>query len=74
MERIPQFCSVCGARLAPSENVQGYDPYSGEPVAEQSLHCTNPTVAVSVGRLGLSKTEYVYHPTWTNENNQWVQN
>lgn len=67
---VPQYCGVCGSRLVPSENVQGYDPYTGTPIAEQSLHCSNPSTRVT-GRF-IVKTDIVYHPSWTNEAGHWV--
>lgn len=69
MERIPMFCSVCGSRLVPSSHIESYDVYTGEPVTEERLHCTNPTVRSNK----FTKTT-IHHPSWEFTNNSWVQN
>lgn len=71
--RTPAYCAVCGSRLAPSTDVQGYDPYTGDPVAAAKLHCNNPTVDV-YGLFFNKKTSTTYHPSWAQQSDDsWAQ-
>lgn len=70
--RTPTFCSVCGSRLVPDSEIQGYDVYTGLPVSSAELYCNNPTVEVS-GSFFNKRTATINHPSWAEVDGVWEQ-
>jgi hypothetical protein len=71
MEKVPQFCTVCGSRLATESEVTGYDAYTGEANESHNLICNNPTIRVSGSFF--KTTETINHPAWSNATGSWQQ-
>jgi len=70
--RVPSFCSICGAKLRTDSTVTGYDVYTGEPLESHTLHCRNQTVTTSRGSLGRTIVSETRHPTWRLDKGVWT--
>lgn len=69
----PSFCRVCGTRLQSNTRTVEYDPFTGQPVTSDTLHCPNPTTTTETKTLGRQAVSLTYHPTWSLDNGNWSE-